>query len=80
MPKDEIDQIVDRQKTLHHKRQDDRELKMRQIRNVLNIIFMVAAVVGVIVYLNGNRTTGIYIFIGSMPFKLVELAIRLLKL
>ena len=65
---------------LCHQKPDGRELRMRQVRNVLNIIFMVVAVVGVGIYLSGNTTTGLYVFIGSMPFKIIELAIRMLKL
>lgn len=80
MTKDEIDEIVERQQAARHRKPDDRELRMRQIRNVLNIVFMVIAVVGVAVYLGGNQTTGIYVFIASMPFKLIEVAIRILKL
>ena len=80
MTKNEIDEIVERRQAMNHQKPDGRELRMRQVRNVLNIIFMVVAVVGVGIYLSGNTTTGLYVFIGSMPFKIIELAIRMLKL
>lgn len=50
------------------------------IRNALNIIFMAGAVVGVVVYACGNREVGMYIVLGAIPFKIVEAALRMLKL
>lgn len=49
------------------------------LRNVLNIIFMVLAVIGVIVYLVAdNTTTGVYIIIGAIVIKMVECCLRML--
>ena len=49
------------------------------LRNALNIIFMVLAVVGVVVYLCAdNSTIGVYIILAAMVFKMVECCIRML--
>ena len=47
MIKDEIDEIVERQQAQHHGRPNERQLKMKKIRNWLNIAFMVIAMAGV---------------------------------
>lgn len=48
-------------------------------RNVLNIIFMILAIVGVVVYLWIDSTIGTYIVIGGMAFKMVECCLRMLR-
>lgn len=80
MIKDEIDEIVERQQDQHHGRPNERQLKMKKIRNWLNIAFMVIAMAGVIIYLAGNMTIGLYVIIASLPFKFVDAAIRILRM
>lgn len=60
-----------------HRRSDDggNQFKLRQI---LNIIFMVGAVIGVIVYFAGSHTIGTIIILAAMVFKMAESAIRLI--
>ena len=50
-----------------------------QIRNILNIIFMIMAVVGVIWYLTKDKTIGTYIIFFSMCFKIAESSMRMIK-
>ena len=53
-----------------------------QIRNILNIIFMIGAVVGIILYLQKNEQThqlGLYIILISMCFKIAESSLRMIK-
>lgn len=50
-----------------------------KIRNVLNIIFMLAAIVGVAIYLLVSHSTGIIIVIVGMAFKFVECSLRLIR-
>lgn len=50
-----------------------------QIRNILNIIFMIMAVVGVIWYLTKDKTIGTYITLFSMCFKIAESSMRMIK-
>ncbi|MBM6992606.1 MAG: hypothetical protein I3J02_04995 [Prevotella sp.] len=47
-----------------------------KLRNWLNIIFMIGAIVGVCVYLALDHQTGIIIVLGAMVFKIVETALR----
>lgn len=64
------------QEELHTKR----ETILLRIRNVLNLIFMVGAIVGVIYYVSADKQTGIYIILGAMVFKIMESAIRILRI
>ncbi len=53
-----------------------------QIRNLLNIIFMIGAIVGVILYLQKNEQThmlGLYVILCSMAVKIVESSMRMIK-
>ena len=59
----------------HHYRKDVPD-KFLKLRNVLNLIFMLGAIVGVAVYLLSDQDTGIYIIMGSMAFKVVECTLR----
>lgn len=61
----------------HHRKPENNMLK---VRNVLNVLFMLGAVVGVVWTLKFDRNTGIYIIGASMALKFIESAIRLLKL
>ena len=55
------------------------EDKYRMLRQILNILFMLGAIVGVIVYLKYGRDLGTIIILVSMAFKLAECVFRLLK-
>lgn len=53
-----------------------------QIRNWLNIIFMVLAVIGVILFLSKNEArhmTGLYVILIAMCFKIAESSLRMMK-
>jgi hypothetical protein len=53
-----------------------------KIRFWLNLIFMIGAVVGVILYLQKNEQThymGLYIILVSMCFKIAESSLRMFK-
>lgn len=57
-----------------------KEIAILRIRNVLNLIFMAGAIAGIIYYVYSDKQTGTYIILGSMVFKIMESAIRLLKI
>lgn len=63
----------------HHRQEYKPRDRFFRIRNVLNIIFMLGAVVGVAVYLFGNRTVGTVIILAAMVFKIVECCLRFIK-
>jgi len=53
-----------------------------QIRNWLNIIFMIGAVVGVILFIEKNEERhmlGLYIILCSMVVKIAESSLRMMK-
>ena len=50
-----------------------------KIRNWLNLIFMIGAVIGVIWYLTKDKTAGTYIILIAMCFKIAESSLRIIK-
>jgi len=77
---EEINNIVDQSVRRRHRRGDEeQEDKYRKLRQWLNIIFMVGALVGVVAYFTHHETIGIYIILGSMVFKFVECVFRIIK-
>ena len=61
-------------------RREERQRKMKMIRNVLNLIFMIMAVVGMVCYFWKDRNVGTIIILVAMAFKMVESSMRMLKL
>lgn len=54
-------------------------MNIRVLRNWLNTIFIIGAVVGMYLYYKGNRDTGLYIILVSMMIKFTESALRMMK-
>lgn len=54
--------------------------RTRRLRQWLNILFIVGAIVGMAWYSWSDRDTGIYIMIGAGVLKFIELALRIAKL
>ena len=50
--------------------------KTLPVRQWLNAIFMLGALVGVIIYFAGSTTVATFVILGAMVFKIVECAIR----
>ena len=68
---------VRRPERRHKRAVTDRFLPIRQW---LNIIFMLGAIVGVAIYfLSDNTTIGIIIILVSMVFKMVESILRIIR-
>ena len=66
------------------KRHRQRESKQRdrffKIRNMLNIIFMIGALVGMVFYFWSNRQTiGIIIILAAIVFKIIECCLRFIR-
>lgn len=59
--------------------QDERPDRYLKLRNILNLIFMIGAIIGVSIYLWGNSTVGTIIILGAMVFKMVECVYRYKK-
>lgn len=63
----------------HRRSEQDNTDKFLKIRNILNIIFMIGAIVGVIFYITSSHTTGIIIIMSSMVFKIAECCLRFFR-
>ncbi len=50
--------------------------KLLKLRNLLNIIFMLGAIVGLVIYFLGHQQTGIIVILFAMVFKMAESTIR----
>ena len=63
----------------HHTRGRERD-RFFTVRNILNILFMLTAIVGVIIYItNDDRTPGTIVVLVAMAFKIVECGLRFIK-
>ena len=60
----------------HTRKEEDRYLKLR---NVLNIVFLVLAIPGMIVYFYYEQVIGTIIILIAMMFKMVECVFRFMK-
>lgn len=54
--------------------------RLRGLRQWLNLIFILGAIIGMIWYMKADRDTAVYIMIGAVAFKFVELTLRIAKL
>lgn len=67
-----------RQPMRHHRRDASND-KYFKIRNVLNIIFIIGAIVGMAVFYFHDRTTGTIIILTAMAFKIAECCFRFIR-
>ncbi len=68
--------VRERRKSLRKIGDEDRFFK---IRNILNIIFIVGAVSGVLLYLYFNKTIGTIVILVAMVFKIIECILRFIR-
>jgi hypothetical protein len=73
---EELEEIHSRHQLREHKK----PIPHPRLRFVLNVIFMVAAIVGVAWYFFADHYTGTIIVLTGMAFKFIELVIRIFKL
>ena len=50
------------------------------LRQWLNLIFIIGAAAGMIWYMYGDHNTAVYIMIGAVVFKFIELTLRIANL
>lgn len=77
MSEQHIESDIQRPRREH--REPRQHTRVDYIRQWLNIIFMLGAVVGVIVYLVSDHNTGIIIVLGSIVFKFIECVLRVVN-
>ncbi len=66
-------------RTRKQREEEPRRDRFLWIRNILNLVFMLGAVVGVVVYFVGNDRMGLYVILGAMLFKIAECCFRFIK-
>lgn len=61
-------------------RRDEESLRKKYyiIRNILNTIFLIGAIVGMLLYFFYSEQVGTYVILGSMIFKMAECCFRFL--
>ena len=70
---------MDNNGRIHHRREDEKEDKHLKIRNILNIIFMLGALIGVGVYFLLDQWVGTIVIVIAMLFKFAECSFRFLS-
>jgi len=60
----------------HRKSEEEAKGLAFKVRNILNTIFVIGAIVGVGLYYASDQTVGIIVILSSMVFKLVECCLR----
>ena len=64
----------------HRGEDNEKEDRFRTTRQWLNIIFMIGAIAGVVVYLTQpNQNLGTIIVLIAMTFKIIECALRFIR-
>lgn len=74
-----INRISEGNNQRNHTRNDKQEMIFK-LRNILNIIFILGAILGMIYYFFIDDYIGTFIILGAMAFKITETSIRLLKI
>lgn len=75
----EVDESTGLERPHRFHRRPASEDKYFKIRNVLNIIFMLGAIVGMGVFYFHNRTMGTIIILTAMAFKIAECCFRFIR-
>lgn len=60
----------------NNEEKENKKTDMLKIRNILNILFMLGAIIGIALYYLSDHNTGIIVILGAMVFKIIESAIR----
>ena len=59
---------------------NEKQIMIFKLRNILNIIFIIGAIVGMVYYFFFDEYIGTIIILVAMGFKITETSIRLLKI
>lgn len=62
-----------------HRRPEGEKDKYFNVRNILNIIFMIGAVTGMLVYFCYGHTVGTVIIMTAIVFKVAECCLRFIR-
>jgi hypothetical protein len=73
---EEESKVMQEIESRHHQKQEGK--KFLGLRNILNLIFMLGAIAGVVVYLTVDNFMGIMVVGIAMIFKIAEFSIRIM--
>lgn len=73
------DEVIVARKNRNHTNPEDKRGRFFVIRQILNLLFMVIAVVGVIIYLTRDEMQGCIVVVIAMAFKMAECVFRYVK-
>lgn len=59
---------------------EDERGRLYGVRQVLNTLFILCAIVGMIFYFKASKDTGVYILIAACVLKFAEVTLRLMKI
>jgi len=66
--------------TFRHRQADEKPTdRLLPVRNILNLIFMAGAIVGVVLYFLTNKTVGTVVILSAMVFKMAECCLRFFR-
>lgn len=74
------DTPIGRARQREERRREERRHKIKTIRNILNLIFMLMAIAGMAYYFFADKYVGTIIILVAMAFKMVESSMRMLKI
>ncbi|MBO5156250.1 MAG: hypothetical protein J6C05_03845 [Prevotella sp.] len=74
------DTPIGRARQREERRREERLHKIKMIRNILNLIFMLMAIAGMAYYFFADKYVGTIIILVAMAFKMVESSMRMLKI
>ncbi len=83
MNREEYDSRDELWQKYHHKDNDpfdNDKGKFFWLRQFLNIIFILLVIFGIIVWFSYSQNLAVYILIGAIGFKFIELTFRILKI
>lgn len=78
-PEMEDEEKVELKRQKRHHRKTEESDMFFLIRQVLNILFMIGAVIGCFIYLKVNDTMGTIVIVIAMAFKMAEYVLRFKK-
>ena len=74
------DTPIGRARQREERRREERLHKIKMIRNILNLIFMLMTIAGMAYYFFADKYVGTIIILVAMAFKMVESSMRMLKI
>lgn len=78
MEKEKVDKIAEEtlERPIHHSKEEIPK-RYLALRNILNIIFMIGALVGLLIYLFSDEFSGTIVIMAAMAIKIIESVLRI---